>query len=363
MSASVLVVRAIVVTGTQALRRLLSIVSTETALSTDRFRMEPSNPQLGDSNALIAQDRSQPNTERGHAGVSQRNRRAWSPYPLPTSTAIAKTELKQLNKETMIKIYFPSNLGGWVNIFSPREKTVLAHDCQEAKNWSDLTSAPTVIQGGNISPGAWWSLLGETLPICPSQLLPWRVKGMSAAVHLDGAQPNQRLPSLQKERGERARRLCARNPRCESGGTQAANKKQRQRVRDTGTRPAFCWVGQKVCSSKTQMRFFTNPILQRGCDSSGFWAWRPGEAEASATRMGTALLSSLSPAHLPPSDRPGVPCSFFIQIPTPSAQPLPPRWLVYCIGRVVALILLQTKVGETCPVKFKFQITNGYFLE
>ena len=51
-------------------------------------------------------------TPRGHAGVSQRNRRAWSPYPLPTSTAIAKTELKQLNKETMIKTYFPSNLGG-----------------------------------------------------------------------------------------------------------------------------------------------------------------------------------------------------------------------------------------------------------
>lgn len=74
--------------------------------------MEPSNPQLGDSNALIAQERSQPNTERGRAGVSQRNRRAWSPYSQPTSTAIGKPEPKQLNKETMIKIYFPPNLGG-----------------------------------------------------------------------------------------------------------------------------------------------------------------------------------------------------------------------------------------------------------
>lgn len=71
MSATVLVFGVIVVTGTQALR-LLSIVSIETALSADRFRMEPSNPQLGDSNALIAQESSQPKTERGHTGVSQR---------------------------------------------------------------------------------------------------------------------------------------------------------------------------------------------------------------------------------------------------------------------------------------------------
>ena len=32
-----------------------------------------------------------------------------------------------------------------------------------------------------------------------------------------------------------------------------------QRLRDTGSRPAFCWVSQKVCSSKTQMRFFYQP--------------------------------------------------------------------------------------------------------
>ena len=68
MSATVLVFGDIVVTGTQALR----LLSTETVLSVDRFRMEPSNPQLGDSNALIAQESSQPKTERGHAGGSQR---------------------------------------------------------------------------------------------------------------------------------------------------------------------------------------------------------------------------------------------------------------------------------------------------
>lgn len=75
---------------------------------------------------------------------------------------------------------------------------------------------------------------------------------------------------LAKERGKGPGALGVRRR------TQAANKKQRQRVRDTGTRPAFCWVDQKFVPVKPNEIFY-QPNTSAWLWLFRFWAWRPGK--------------------------------------------------------------------------------------
>lgn len=133
-------------------------------------------------------------------------------------------------------------------------------------------------------------------------------------------------------------------------------------MRDTGTRPAFpCWVDQKFVPVNP------NEIFYQPNTSAWLWLFRflghedLGKLRLVQLRMGTALLSSpeSSPSSTQQRQARG-PMQLFHSDSTPSAQPLPPGdWSTVSGGWCPDSAPDQS--GETCPVKFKFQITNGYF--